>query len=352
MAPRIDLETVARLLKLRVLLAGRGAFRMQPNPESGAFGAFSVLHGSAVRLWSGMAGVPHAQMFYPSGRPLSGELNLRSPVTFASLIHNVDAQTWDGPGAADDLPPDLASVADLAIASSDPDVRRAVDAAWDDGRTVDLGSDEGWRMDSRAWDVVQAALHAPTPALSGAAAELVAVLHGERAPQSYDVADSLVRANEYVEALLSVAEDRGAQALSVGEQSWVRLWSPAGVCASARRLGRLEGEFLNASPSSLLRPRTDKEKRAVATAAQAWLRGEDARLGMHARALRPDVEFWSLRDGDGHQLALACVERGEVLVFGQDGRDAEALASHIDAVGTLRFARVGGEPDPAGPSFR
>lgn len=195
MGSDLGLDTLSRLLQLRVAVAGAGAFRVRRKAGTGAYEGTCVLpgHGTFVRLFEGPRGCPMAQMHYSDGRPLSAEIDLRRPDGFAALMHNADVEIWRG-GCADPLPTEIRALVDAAVASGDESVVGAVEDAYRQGATTEFPDlAEAWEPTDEAKRFVAACAASADPAVAEAAARLEAVMRGETATEPFDSRASLDR---------------------------------------------------------------------------------------------------------------------------------------------------------------
>ena len=368
MGAELSLDLLSRLLKLRVVLAGEGAFRLQPNPDSNAYGALCVLPGnsSAVRLWSGLGAKPWAQMFRPDGQTLSREIDIRSPVGFASLVHNSDVEIWVGDGEGrlgtaakrvSTAPSELADLVNAAVASDEPTIIAACDALYDHGSSVDFPEQDGrWSPSSDAWRFVEACQTSADDAVCAAAIAIEEIIVEERRSRAFSVRESLIRSNEWVGEYMA-GKPEPDDTVEAEDVRWQRLKTPAAVTAVARSLDWLEGHFLNDTLTNLLRPGNKKAPNpsGVRSGQQAMRSarpgsGASARSGVVRQELDADREFWALVGDNSERLALGCVEDGDVVVVGRRGQDDGIMIEHFDAIMMLRGARL---PDqdigPSGP---
>lgn len=199
MGAELSLDTLSRLLKLRVAVSGSGAFRARRLPDSGAYQATCQLpgHGTFVRLWDDARGRPAGQMHYADGQPMSTVLDLRDPARFASLMHNADVEIWRG-GMADGVPDRIRDLVDLAVASDDEAVIDAAEALYSQGVALEMpdlpvAASLGipskwlppepvgrWALPETAVPFVEACLAARHPALADAALAVWDVSVGNR----------------------------------------------------------------------------------------------------------------------------------------------------------------------------
>jgi hypothetical protein len=211
MDAHLDNQALARLLKLRVMLAGHGSFRLEPDEESGLFRANCVLpgHGSIVTLWTSWAGREMARISRPGGRPLSVDLEITTPRHFVSILHNSDAEIWPGgsrPGAR--LPTEIVALVNRAVASGDPAVIQACDALYDSGSEASFPAEQGeWMPPEQAWAFIEACSDSDDRRVSEAAADLLAVVHRNRPGKPFSDAESLIMTSDWLECWLA-ARDR------------------------------------------------------------------------------------------------------------------------------------------------
>jgi hypothetical protein len=96
MSDPINYHTFCKLLKLRILLAGDGAFRLQPNVAGGYFGALFIMPGPGyvIPVWTESDGAVMAKIVFPDGIQLSKAMEIANSGNFANLLHNIDVVTW------------------------------------------------------------------------------------------------------------------------------------------------------------------------------------------------------------------------------------------------------------------
>lgn len=347
-------DDMAALLRLRVLLAGSGAFRMSRD-AAGRPEATCVLprNGFLVRL--GADGV--VQMSYPSGRPLSRRLDATDPEKFASLMHNADVESLRGreagrgveevyPLAAEGgLPVEALALADAAAVSSDASLPALVRASELD--EVDYSDPEPgpWRAPAAAVAFARACGKGGDAALAAASEAYLSVARGE-APGRRFLCDWSLRAwQERVEGWVLASSGIEPETVDAGPSTWVRLRTRAGVGADTLALGH-PGRTLtrDGTAASLMEPDATPlhERLARLLAGMA----SDPVPGSSPALVGPGREYWSLRGPGQEVVALAVVEDGEVLTLGAKGAP-HPLLTRTAEIAALRAARC---PEPGGPA--
>jgi hypothetical protein len=332
----LDNLTAAKLLKLRVVLAGQGSFRLASSGS--AFGAICMLPGSGrlVRLFRGFGGKEVAQMYLADGAPRAGILNAAEPSDFAVLVHRCDSTIWgDGP-APRTLPTEIRALVNRAVSSADPVVQAAVEALWAWGGTIPWrGTSEPWTPSPDAWSFIRICARSRDIHVCTTAEALKAVIRHD--VPSAPFRDILVMqdTDRWVARLVSDAWLSRREELRTESGLWVRLKTRDAVDADARALGRRKEEFLDGKMPLRLTPPRHGVRLFVAA-------GSGSEAAASAADLRPGdaFEIWSLRDRAGTRLAMACVAQGEVIICGRDGRDLDALAAHVMDAAELRLARL------------
>ena len=186
--PDLTMEMMARLLKLRVVLSGAGAFRARRMPGSGSYEVTCVLPGSGefLKLEDDGAGNERGQLFYANGRPMSVHARLDPRFMCEGLMHNSDCGIWQsdcdgnrigskGLSKPSPLPGALRDLIDLAVAGDDEAVTEQVEILYAQGRTAEFPDlRREWTLPEDARALVEAAGASSNPRLSAAAGEVLA----------------------------------------------------------------------------------------------------------------------------------------------------------------------------------
>jgi hypothetical protein len=352
--PLPGVDSALRLVALRVELAGDGALRVKGDGRGG-YVADAVLPGNGdILRFVKDGGRQTAQMFYPTGRALSVELDLDDPTQFASLMHNVDVEILRTDSGATEfdsarLPPEALELIDAAVMAdplAEPGLAAAVRGLWRDGAERDLAATGAAAL--RAADVgplVAAAEASFDPAIRAAAARVSAVAFGRAAPRKFDDLWSLIRWHDQVDRWLLAAAGVAAESVPAGEgKEWVRLFTDSSLVAEARSIGRLEGELRE----RLNEPRGKGDLMAEVRKAggiKAWM--ETLRAARPAFLADDGRSVWSLRDLEtGERRAVAVVRDGEAVVAGPPGLRGDPFVEYFDELMELK-AHLGGAAAPS-----
>ncbi len=336
MSAALDHLTAARLLKLRIVLAGEGGFRLQPS--GGDFGAICMLPGSGrtVRLFRGFGGKPMAQIHLADRQPRDGLFDLSTSADFATLFEHCDGSIWQDGCAVKGAPTEIRRLANWAVASLDPTVEAAVDVLWGDGEALDWRHGAGpWTPSSAAWLFVRICAQSTDSHVRKAAEALKAVIRREVASAPHNRLAARIDTGCWIAYFISATWLARREELRTPSSVWVRLKTHDDVEADARVLGRRKEEFLDGLMPSRLTP----HRRGVRLLAAADA-GKAAGAGAANRRPEEGVEIWSLRDATGRLLSMACIAQGDIIVCGRQGRDLEALTTHLRDVAILRRARL------------
>lgn len=332
--PLLGYGCAAHLLRLRVALCGSGAFGFEGDK------ATVVLPGtgSVVRLW--MDGKRHlAQMYYPSGRPLSTVIDVRDPSRFASLMHNADCEIMHG-AERHGTPPEVLLMADAALFSDDPAVAEAAETVARSTLPLNFPDQTPpWQPPEAVGSVLAAAKWTTDPVFEEAADAVRAVAAGA-APRAFSATESLVRWHDQVDRWLCAAYGLDPEVHLVGGDAWIRLVTEPAVVAASRRLGLLEGDVL-----------ANGDKAQLSQRLREFMAGR-AGLAVPEPPLLPgSVRFYELRDRGGSTAAVAVVRDGDIQLRGPRGAEGATLAARFDSIMALRGAIGLGLPlqPPSGP---
>ena len=199
--PELSMDTFARILKLRVVLSGAGAFRLRG--QNGTREGTCVLpgHGTVVFFGDGKGGAPWVRMHYPDGPPLCGNILLAAPRTFALIMHNADAEIWRT-DQAKRLPREIRDLADLSVSTSDPAVAVEASRLYADGTIADcpdLDPGAPWSIPQEAEPFVAACAASCDHAMKSAAMAVTAVSDGLAQPRPPELTESALRWRRLVE---------------------------------------------------------------------------------------------------------------------------------------------------------
>jgi hypothetical protein len=336
MPAALDNVTAAKLLKLRVVLSGQGAFRLQPNER--AFGALCVLPGRepSVRLSRGFGGKQMARLYLPDGRPQSGILDLRTAAGFTLLFQSCDSNIWEHGLAESVMPTEIRRLVNWAVVSAEHAVQAAVERLWAGGATVDWNStDTHWTPTSEVWKFIRVCSQSTDDRVRLAAEALKAVLRREVPSAPYDTAAAKIDTRRWVVQWVSDAWTMHREEVRSLSGVWVRLKTDSAIMNDASRLGRRGEEFLDGKMASRLTPRHFGERWFAPAAPRS-----EAVSRVTEEGTADSLETWSLRDPAGGVLGMACIAHGDVILCGRDGRDMDALAAYITDIAMLRSARL------------
>jgi hypothetical protein len=237
----------------------------------------------------------------------------------------------------------------VLVASQDPEVIAVVDDLYAKGASIDMeGSpDSPWKVTKAANMSLERLYNRCSDSIVKKVLydfDLVCV--GFHPSRSFLDDISLLGTNDWVDYLQKEADPESlpsSKNIRVGDMKWVRLTTPAGVTAEARRIGRLEGDVLRGSIKKLLSPKTYEER--IKNALQTLKEFQQGRSFVGHR-LAEDKEYWSLRDTFGQRLAMAIIEDKELFILGPGSNttgdtDMSVLIGNMEAVIALRVNRLG-----------
>jgi hypothetical protein len=336
MPAALDNVTAAKLLKLRVVLAGQGGFRLQPNDRT--FGALCVLPGRepSVRLSRGFGGKQMARLYLPDGRPQSGIIDLRTAAGFTLLFQSCDSNIWEHGLAESVMPTEIRRLVNWAVVCPEHAVQAAVERLWAGGATVDWNStDTSWTPTSEVWKFIRACSQSSDDCVRLAAEALKAVLRREVASAPYDAAAAKLDTRRWVVQWVSDAWTLHREEVRSLSGVWVRLKTDTAIMADAAILGRRGDEFLDGKMAHRLTPPPTGARRFAPAAPRS-----DTASRVTEDGAADHVETWSLRDAAGVVLGMACIAHGDVILCGRNGRDIDALSVYLTDVAMLRCARL------------
>jgi hypothetical protein len=355
MSDPVNHQTLCRLLKLRVLLAGEGAFRLDPNPKSGSFGALCVLPGTGwnVSLWMEMTTGVVGQISRPNGKPLSKPMVIGNSCEFTSFLHNCDCVAWEQINQLKEThistiaPAEIIETVNAMILSQDPVVQAWVERLYDNGSTIDLDHEQTdhWAASTETLGLIQNLLHSTDSNMVKAITNFALVCDGKKKSREFSAYSSLDDTSYYVDCLQRTFDADSlppSTVLHVGDVQWVRITTPAGRAAL---------QF-----PKRLAPQSQEEKQQNLHQGLAQIFGRIVILTPHR--LETNNEYWLLQNESGEHLALAVVADDDLFVCSPQNskdkcNDIDIFNTYMEAVVALRIDRLGTEGlDEPSPSPR
>jgi hypothetical protein len=92
MRKRLGISGMADLVAARLRMLGAGAISIVRRPDGRGDAMAAIVPGtsSVLRMWREPDGSDLARLHYADGQPISTAMDLRDPVAFAAMLHNID----------------------------------------------------------------------------------------------------------------------------------------------------------------------------------------------------------------------------------------------------------------------
>jgi hypothetical protein len=200
-----------------------------------------------------------------------------------------------------------------------------------------------WTPSTAVWLFTRICAQSTDSHVRKAAEALKAVIRREAESAPYNRLAARIDTGCWIAYFLSATWLARREELRTPSAVWVRLKTHDDVDADARALGRRKEEFLDGMMPSRLTPQHRSAHPPAHRGVRLFATADADRDGIAGAAnRRPEdgVEIWSLRDGAGRLLGMACIAQGDIVVCGKDGRDLDVLTTHLRDIALLRRARL------------